>query len=64
MKKILYISFLGHDKDGDIYKPKNITSLEKYVMEMTGGKGVHFIMADGVSEILCYIIYYHLFFFV
>jgi len=43
--------YLGHDEDGDIYKPKNILSLEKYVMKMTEGKGVHFVMADGVSNL-------------
>jgi cap1 methyltransferase len=44
--------YLGHDEDGDIYKPKNIQSLERYVMEMTEGIGVHFVMADGVSSII------------
>lgn len=43
--------FLGHDGDGDVYQPKNISSLEKYVMKMTEEKGVHFVMADGVSDI-------------
>lgn len=42
--------YLGHDEDGDVYKPKNILSLERYVMKMTEGKGVHFVMADGVSN--------------
>ncbi|XP_015375617.1 PREDICTED: brahma-associated protein of 60 kDa, partial [Diuraphis noxia] len=40
-------AFYGHDEDGDIYKPKNILSLERYVMKMTEGNGVHFVMADG-----------------
>ncbi|XP_060876031.1 cap-specific mRNA (nucleoside-2'-O-)-methyltransferase 1 isoform X2 [Metopolophium dirhodum] len=40
-------AFYGHDEDGDVYKPKNILSLERYVMKMTEGKGVHFVMADG-----------------
>lgn len=43
---------LGHEGDGDIYKPKNITSLEKYVMKMTEQKGIDFVMADGVSKII------------
>lgn len=42
--------YVGIEEDGDVYKPKNIVSLEKYVMKMTKGKGVHFIMADGVSK--------------
>lgn len=44
--------FSGHDEDGDVYKPKNILSLERYVMKMTEGKGVHFVMADGVSDLI------------
>lgn len=43
--------YLGYEDDGDIYKPKNISSLEKYAMKTTEGKGVHFVMADGVSSI-------------
>lgn len=42
--------YVGFEEDGDIYKPKNITSLETYVTKMTEGKGVHFVMADGVSK--------------
>lgn len=48
---IEYSFSLGHNGDGDVYKPTNISSLEKYVMKMTEGKGVHFVMADGVSSI-------------
>ncbi|XP_050440326.1 cap-specific mRNA (nucleoside-2'-O-)-methyltransferase 1 isoform X2 [Adelges cooleyi] len=40
-------TFYGSAEDGDIYKPKNISSLEKYVMEVTDNEGVHFVMADG-----------------
>lgn len=43
--------YSGHDGDGDVYKPKNISSLEKFVKQSTEGKGVHFVMADGVSNI-------------
>lgn len=45
------IFFLGYDGDGDVYKPKNISSLEKFVKQVTEEKGVHFVMADGVSYI-------------
>ncbi|XP_050548974.1 cap-specific mRNA (nucleoside-2'-O-)-methyltransferase 1 isoform X2 [Daktulosphaira vitifoliae] len=40
-------TYYGSAGDGDIYKPKNISSLKDFVMNVTQGKGVHFVMADG-----------------
>ena len=40
----------GYDGDGDITKPENQTEFRNYVMENSEGKGVHFVMADGVSS--------------
>ncbi len=37
--------------DGDITNPENLKEFEKFVLSSTNGKGVHFVMADGVSEI-------------
>ena len=39
----------GYDGDGDITKPDNIREFQSYVLDCTEGKGVHFVMADGVS---------------
>ena len=38
----------GYDGDGDVTKPDNLVAFQEYVMEQTDGKGVHFVMADGV----------------
>ena len=35
--------------DGDVFRPDNQEAFQKFVMESTNGKGVHFVMADGVS---------------
>lgn len=40
--------------DGNVYDPENIISLTELVMKVTGDKGVHFMMADGVSSIHLY----------
>ena len=45
-------SFLGKDGlqgDGDVFKPENQQAFTDFVKENTDGKGVHFVMADGVS---------------
>ena len=39
----------GVDGDGDITKPENITAFRNFVLENTERKGMHFLMADGVS---------------
>ena len=39
----------GYDGDGDITRPDNQLTFKNYVIDNTGGKGVHFVMADGVS---------------
>ena len=38
----------GYDGDGDITKPDNLVAFQDYVLEQTEGKGVHFVMGDGV----------------
>ena len=52
----------GYDGDGDITNPDNLTEFQHYVLELTDGLGVHFVMADGVRAFYCtslvlYIIY-------
>ena len=39
----------GYDGDGDITKPVNLKAFQEYVIAQTGGRGVHFVMGDGVS---------------
>lgn len=41
--------YYGEKGDGNIFDPINISSLTDFVMKVTNGKGVHFMMADGVS---------------
>ena len=38
-----------HD-DGDIFNEENLVEFRRFVMEATDNKGVHFVMADGVSK--------------
>ena len=37
----------GVDGDGNVFSQENIDEFSKFVLENTGGKGVHFMMADG-----------------
>ena len=37
----------GVDGDGNVFSSENIEAFSKFVMENTGGKGVHMMMADG-----------------
>ena len=37
------------DGDGDIYRPDNLIAFRDFVLRNTENKGVHFMMADGVS---------------
>lgn len=46
---LVYTGVGGYDGDGDITKPDNLLEFRKYVLSSTEGKGVHFVMADGVS---------------
>jgi hypothetical protein len=39
----------GIEGDGDVYRPENIKEFTHFVLSQTEGKGVHFMMADGVS---------------
>ena len=38
----------GYHGNGDIYDPENILEFRRHVLSQTQGKGVHFMMADGV----------------
>jgi len=38
----------GPDGDGDVYNPDNLREFQNFVHAHTDGKGVHFVMADGV----------------
>lgn len=42
----------GIDGDGDITRPENITAFRNFVLDNTDRKGVHFLMADGVGDLL------------
>jgi len=37
----------GVDGDGNVFDSDNIEAFRKFVLDNTGGKGVHFMMADG-----------------
>lgn len=41
---------LGVHDDGDIFNEENLVEFRRFVMEATDNKGVHFVMADGVSK--------------
>ena len=43
------IGINGPEGDGDVYKTENIREFQRHVVNNTEGKGVHFMMADGVS---------------
>lgn len=45
----LYVGVGGFDGDGDITKPDNVEEFKEYVLSITNGVGVDFVMADGVS---------------
>jgi cap1 methyltransferase len=40
----------GIDGDGDVTKPENLKEFQKFVVDQTNHRGVHFMMADGVSR--------------
>ena len=42
----------GIDGDGDIFNPDNQKAFITFVKENTEGQGVHFVMADGVRELI------------
>ena len=44
----------GANDDGDIFNEDNLVEFRRFVMESTDNKGVHFVMADGVSKIWQY----------
>ena len=37
----------GIDGDGNVFNSDNISEFKRFVLDNTGGKGVHFMMADG-----------------
>ncbi|KAG7199158.1 hypothetical protein KM043_018046 [Ampulex compressa] len=39
--------YYGPKEDGDVYDPSNQEAFRALIMKHTGGKGVHFMMADG-----------------
>lgn len=39
----------GEEGDGNVYCPANILDFKKKLMHETCGKGVHFMMSDGVG---------------
>ena len=41
----------GLNGDGDIFSPQNQSAFADFIMKSTGGKGVHFAMADGVIHL-------------
>lgn len=41
----------GAHGDGDIYVPDNLTAFQKFVLDSTDQKGVHFVMGDGVRPL-------------
>ena len=42
--------YTGVTEDGDIYNPENLKAFRKFVYDSTNNRGVHFVMADGVSN--------------
>lgn len=42
----------GIDGDGDITRPENISAFRNFVLDSTEGRGLHFLMADGVGHSL------------
>ena len=46
----LFIGVDGYDGDGDITRPDNLKAFKQYVLDITNGQGVNFVMADGVSS--------------
>lgn len=48
----------GYEGDGDITKQENLDAFRDYVLECTENKGVHFVMADGVSWLASFIVTY------
>ncbi len=51
-KKDIFTGVDGYDGDGDITRPDNLEAFKHYVLDITNGQGVHFVMADGVSSIM------------
>ena len=45
-----YLGVNGIDGDGDVMRSDNQRKFREFVMENTNNKGVHFVMADGVSH--------------
>lgn len=46
---IVALGVMGIDGDGDVYNPDNIREFQRFVKSQTK-EGVHFMMADGVSN--------------
>ena len=46
-----FVGVGGSDGNGDIMKSENLEEFQNFVLDNTNEQGVHFVMADGVSEI-------------
>ena len=46
----LHLGVNGIDGDGDIMNPDNLVAFKEFVFNNTDGKGVYFVMGDGVSQ--------------
>lgn len=48
----LFQALYGEEGDGNVCCPANIINFKKNIMHETSGKGVHFMMSDGVGIIM------------
>lgn len=45
---VTFQAFYGVGNDGNVFNPANIADFKEKVLHETEGKGVHFMMSDGV----------------
>lgn len=45
---VVFLGVGGAEGDGDIFNPDNQAAFIQFVKDSTEGRGVHFVMADGV----------------
>ena len=50
MRNINFCGDAGVKDDGDVYDDRNQSSFQEFVMKNTNHRGVHLVMADGVSK--------------
>ena len=48
----IFVGKGGAEGDGDIFNPENLEEFQRFVLDNTNQRepGVHFVMADGVSD--------------